>query len=258
MAVKRILLNILGEKRYLTLLARAFQPLYRTGLLGKEYQDVYFLKKIIRRGDYCIDIGAHLGYFTLELSRLAGNNGKVFAVEPMTPFHSTLQRLLEQKKAGNVTLYKVALGGSGEYVEMGIPQIGPERKFAYARIKENNAHLDFVQSEKIKNESGDHLFLRLPHIDYIKCDVEGFEYEVFASMTRTLGTHHPMLLCELFDRALLIRLFTLLEPFGYRAYILENGHLQPVAVHAEGQIPSLNCYFLPPKYEDRFRAFTRS
>jgi FkbM family methyltransferase len=258
MAVKRTLLNILGEKRYLTLLARAFQPLYRTGLLGKEYQDVYFLKKIIRPGDYCIDIGAHLGYFTIELSRLAADHGKVFAVEPMSPFHRTLERLLERNKAHNVTLYKVALGGSGEYVEMGIPQVGPERKFAHARIKENNAHLDFVRSERIKNESGDHLFLQLPHIDYIKCDVEGFEYEVFASMPRTLERHRPMLLCELFDRALLIRLYELLKPLGYRPYILDHGQLRPLEVHAEGQIPSLNCYFLPPKYEERFRSFIRS
>ena len=86
MGIKRILLDVLGEKRYLTLLSGTFQRLYRTGLLGKDYQDVYFLKKIIRPGDYCIDIGAHLGYYTIELSRLTGDAGRVFAVEPMTPF----------------------------------------------------------------------------------------------------------------------------------------------------------------------------
>src|ERR1700735_1205960 len=104
MAIKKVLLNVLGEKRYLTLLSQTFQRLYRTGVLGKEYQDVYFLKKIIRPGDYCIDIGAHLGYYTIELSPLTGDAGRVFAVEPMTPFHRTLQRLLQRKKAHNVTL----------------------------------------------------------------------------------------------------------------------------------------------------------
>jgi FkbM family methyltransferase len=258
MAVKKLLLNLLGEKKYLNLLARAFQPLYRTGLLGKDYQDIYFLKKIIRPGDYCIDIGAHLGYYTIELSRLAGDKGKVAAVEPMTPFHSTLQRLLKRKSADNVILHKVALGGSTDYVEMGIPQIGADRRFAFARIKENNAHLDFVQTERIKNESGDDLFLRLPRVDYIKCDVEGFEYEVFSSMPRTLETHRPMLLCELFDRGLLIRLSQLLKPLDYRPYILDNGRLKPLDVQGEGQIPSMNYYFLPPKYDERFRTFVES
>jgi len=258
MAIKKMLLNILGETRYLTLLSGTFQRLYRTGLLGKEYQDVYFLKKIIRPGDYCIDIGAHLGYFTIELSRLSGDTGRVIAIEPMTPFHRTLERLLQRKKAHNVTLYQVALGGSSDYVEMGVPQVGAERRFAHARIKENNDHLEFVRSEKVKNESGDRLFLQLPRVDYIKCDVEGFEYAVFASMFRTLEVHRPTLLCEFWDRDLLIRFSELLQPLGYRAYLLEKNRLFSVSVHAEGQIPPRNYYFIPRQREDRVRSLIGS
>jgi FkbM family methyltransferase len=258
MAIKRILLRVLGERNYLSLLSVAYQRLYRAGLLGKEYEDVYFLKKIIRPGDCCVDIGAHLGYFTIELSRLVGGNGKVIAVEPITSFHRALQRLLVKKKARNVTLYQLALGGTGDYVEMGIPRIGAESRFAYARIKDSNEHLDFVRSEKVKNEPGDHLFLQLPRLDYIKCDVEGFEYQVFASMLRTLETHHPMLLCELFDRDLLIRFTGLLEPMGYRAYALEKGALVAAGIHGAGQIPSGNYYFLPPQREERFQPYVRS
>ncbi|HEY1214671.1 MAG TPA: hypothetical protein VGE93_13655, partial [Bryobacteraceae bacterium] len=61
MSLRKILLSTLGEKKYLSLLSNAFQWLYPTGMLGKEYQDIYFLKKFIRPGDGCIDIGAHLG-----------------------------------------------------------------------------------------------------------------------------------------------------------------------------------------------------
>jgi FkbM family methyltransferase len=258
MAIKRLLLKVLGENNYLSLHSGVYQLFYRTGLLGKEYEDVYFLKKIIRPGDYCADIGAHLGYFTIELSRLVGESGKVLAVEPITPFHRILQRLLKRKNARNVTLHKLALGGSGDYVEMGIPLVGAERRFAHARIKENNDYLEFVRSEKVKNEPGDGLFLHLPRLDYIKCDVEGFEYQVFSSMLRTLEAHHPMLLCELFDRELLIRFATLLQPMGYRAYLLENGALVGVDAYARGQIPPDNYYFLPPQRKDRFQAFVRS
>lgn len=253
MAVKRFLLNLLGEKRYLSLLAGTFQRLYPTGLLGKEYEDNYFLKKIIRPGDYCADIGAHLGYFTIELSRLVGPQGWVFAVEPMPPFHDTLRRLLQKQKVRNVTLFQVALGGSGEFVEMGIPEIGGDKKFALARITDHNEHLHFARSIRVRNETGDKLFSGLPRLDYVKCDVEGFEFEVFASMTATLRAHHPLLLCELFDRGLLNRLAGLLEPLGYRPYLLENRRLVPVTLHGEGQIPADNYYFLPVQREDRYR-----
>ncbi|HEY6899634.1 MAG TPA: FkbM family methyltransferase [Puia sp.] len=257
MAIKKILLKVLGEKKYLSLLANSFQPLFRTGMLGKEYQDVYFLKKIIRPGDWCVDIGAHLGYFTLELSQLTGDKGKVFAIEPMSTFHSVLEHLLQTKKATNVTLYKLALGGDGEYVEMGIPRVGNAKRFAHARLKEASPTLDFVESEKVKNTSGDQLFSDLSRLDYIKCDVEGLEYKVFSTFLRTLEKHHPILLCELFDRDQRIQLFELLKPLGYRIYGLGQGHLVPIDVYAPGQIPSQNDYFIHPQNEEKVRAYIK-
>ncbi|HEY4063503.1 MAG TPA: FkbM family methyltransferase [Puia sp.] len=253
MRIKKILLSVLGEKKYLSLLAGSFQRLYRTGWLGREYQDVYFLKKFIREGDTCIDIGAHLGYFTVELSRLVKDSGKVVAIEPMSQFNRTLQRLLQRKNIRNVTLHQVALGGNGEYVEMGIPEVGDMKRFAYARVKDPDSNLDFVESEKVKNESGDHLFRDLPRIDFIKCDVEGLEFQVFASMPRTLATHHPVLLLELFERTQRIRVFELLHPLGYRAYTLDNGKWTLLNVYAEGEIPSQNNYFIPAQHEQRLR-----
>jgi FkbM family methyltransferase len=253
MAIKKILLNVLGEKRYLSVLASSFQRLYRTGLLGKEYQDVYFLKKLIHPGDYCVDIGAHLGYFTLPLSQLVGNTGRVYAVEPMRAFHNTLQRLLQRRKAANTTLYQVALGGEGDYVDMGIPAAGDMKHFAWARVVDANPHLTFEESERVKNESGDRLFHGLPRLDYIKCDVEGLEYKVFASMTRVVQEHHPILLCELFEREQRIRLFELLQPFGYSAYILERGQLAAIDVYAEGPVLAQNDYFVPKQRLESIR-----
>jgi FkbM family methyltransferase len=245
MAIKKILLNVLGEKQYLSVLASSFQRLHNAGLLGKEYRDVYFLKKLIHPGDYCVDIGAHLGYFTLPLSRLVGKTGRVYAVEPMKAFHDTLQHLLQRHKAGNTTLYQVALGGDGEYVEMGIPAAGDMKHFAWARVVDANPHLTFPELERVKNESGDHLFRDLPRLDYIKCDVEGLEYRVFASMTHVIDKHHPILLCELFEREQRIRLFELLKPFGYQAYILEGRQLAGIDVYAEGPVLAQNDYFIP-------------
>src|SRR5450631_3514189 len=121
--IRKMLLYSLGEKRYLRVLARSFQRLYKTGRLGIDYQDIYFLKHLVNPGDYCIDIGAHLGYFTVELSRLAGNNGHVYAIEPMSKFFNTLKSVVVNKKPGNVTVYQYAMGGDTEFVEMGIPRV---------------------------------------------------------------------------------------------------------------------------------------
>lgn len=253
MGIKQILLKLLGEKRYLSLLAGSFQRLYPTGKLGRDYQDVYFLKNIIESGAYCADIGAHLGYFTFELSRLAGPSGKVIAIEPMPKFNYTLDRLLKRKKTANVTLLQVALGGESEYVEMGIPQVGNQKKFAYARVMKYSQHYQYVETVKVKNESGDHLFKDLPRLDYIKCDVEGLEVQVFSSMMETLRIHHPVLLCELVGKDERVRFFNMVSPLGYSAYILEKGKLCPLDVYSDDQSISHNNYFIPTVQQQRLR-----
>ena len=243
--VKQALLSTLGEKKYLSLLAGSFQKIYPLGLPGESYQDIYFLKKMIRPGAFCVDIGAHLGYYTFELSRLAGESGKIFAIEPMSKFNKTLERLLEKKKIRNVTLYQVALGGSEAFVEMGIPLVNNQKKFAYARIMKTSGHLQYIESEKVPNESGDHLFRDLSRLDFIKCDVEGLEVAVFSSMMEVIAAHHPVLLCELGDKTDRITLSQMLSPLGYRCYLLKNKTLHLLDVYSDEKAVSHNHYFIP-------------
>src|SRR5579871_2330684 len=132
--IKRILLALLGEKKYLSLLANSYQRFFKRGWLGSNYQDVFFLKEIIEPGNYCVDIGAHLGYYTIELSKLVTDSGKVIAIEPMSKFNEILQTIIKKENRNNVEVLQVALGGDGEYVEMGIPKINHLKKFAYARV----------------------------------------------------------------------------------------------------------------------------
>lgn len=251
--IKQTLLSVLGEKKYLSLLANSFQKVYKAGLPGKDYQDIYFLKEIIKEGNYCIDIGAHLGYYTCELSRLVKSSGKVFAIEPMSKFHSTLKNLLKGKNIRNVELFQVALGGDGEYVEMGIPKVNNIKKFAYARVMKTSTHLEYIESEKIKNESGDYLFKDLPRLDYIKCDVEGLEVPVFASMLEVLEKHHPLLLCELADQNERIKFYEMIMHLGYHAYALENKKLYLLDVYSNKKPISHNHYFVPQQHEKRLK-----
>jgi FkbM family methyltransferase len=252
-SIKKFLLSLLGEKKYLALLASSFQKIFKAGVAGIDYQDIYFLKEFIQEGNYCVDIGAHLGYYTLELSRLVRSTGKIFAVEPMSKFHNTLQKLLHKKNISNVTLYQMALGGEGEYVEMGIPKVGAMKKFAYARVIQSHVNLEYVESEKVKNASGDELFKQLPRLDFIKCDVEGLEVSVFSSMMGTLSVHHPVLLCELADKNERIKLFEMISALGYKCYLLRNKRLHLLDVYSIETAVSHNHYFIPEKNLERFK-----
>ncbi len=246
MSLKKMLLSLLGEKKYLSLLAGTFPPVYRAGLLGSDYQDIYFLKKIIPQGACCVDIGAHLGYYTLELSRLAGASGKIIAIEPIGKFNRTLENLLKARKARNVSVLQVALGGDGHWVDMGIPQLGGMKKFAYARVKQQGDNLVYAESERVKNESGDHLFMGLRRLDFIKCDVEGLELSVFRSMMGTLRVHRPIILCEVNGVEERAKLLEMLRPLGlgYAMFRLANGRLHAMEANSTERPISHNHYFL--------------
>jgi FkbM family methyltransferase len=250
---KKILLSIMGEKRYLKLLSGSFQSIYKAGFAGKNYQDIYFLKNVIEEGNYCVDIGAHLGYYTCEMSRLVKNSGKVIAIEPMGKFNHILQQLLQKKNIKNVELLKVALGGDGEYVEMGIPKVDNMKRFAYARVMNTSTYFEYAESEKIKNESVDELFKDLPSLDYIKCDVEGLEVPVFASAMKVLEKFRPILLCELAEDKERIRLFEMISPLGYSVYALHDKKLLPLDVYSNQKAISHNHYFIPKKHEERLK-----
>src|SRR5688572_19928090 len=243
--IRKFLQKVLSDEQYLNLLSTTFQRLYKTGRLGDTYQDVYFLKRIVHRGDVCIDIGAHLGYYTFQLSRLAGDKGLVLAIEPVAKFYNVLQKQIARKHYQNITLHKTALGGKGEFVEIGIPKVNNQKKFGHARIRELSQELEYVESEKVPNTTGDALFGNLQRLDFIKCDVEGAEVAVFSPMLGVLEKHKPTLLCELADKNERLKMYEMLSPFGYQIYFLRKGNLHLIDPHSDERAISHNHYFIP-------------
>ncbi|HYJ38959.1 MAG TPA: FkbM family methyltransferase [Chitinophagaceae bacterium] len=244
--IKLVLLKLLGEQKYLSFVSASFQRLYPTGRLGKTYQDIYFLKKFIRKGDTCVDIGAHLGYYTFQMSRLVGKEGKVIAVEPVSKFNKVLESMMASKQVRNIILHKVALGGEGKEVEIGIPRINKEKKFGYARIRKLSEYLEYAESETVPNMNGDELLANLDRVDFIKCDVEGAEVPVFRSLMDTLAKHLPVLLLELADKNERLKMMEMLAHHKYTIYFLIDKKLKQIEPNSDESPISHNHYFIPP------------
>jgi FkbM family methyltransferase len=72
------------------------------------------LRRFVKPGAVVYDIGSHAGFYTLALSRLVGNSGRVFAFEPSARSVYFLRRHLELNSRRNVTVVQSAIGnGSG-------------------------------------------------------------------------------------------------------------------------------------------------
>jgi FkbM family methyltransferase len=66
--------------------------------------------RFVKPGMHCVDIGANYGYYTVMLSRLVANDGKVLAFEPHPATYNILGKTLVANGALNVTACQIAIG----------------------------------------------------------------------------------------------------------------------------------------------------
>lgn len=70
-----------------------------------EPEVVNLMAKVVRPGDLVVDGGANIGFFTLLLSRLVGEEGRVLSIEPGRNNISRLNQNIGRNKAFNVTVF---------------------------------------------------------------------------------------------------------------------------------------------------------
>ena len=227
--IKRLIYKTLGLKNYLRILQRAYFLSYCTGLLkyNSTYDYHYFVKRLIHKGDIVIDIGANLGYYSFLFARWTGSSGKVFAVEPITVYNEIFNE--KAKKHKNIKLYPYALGVEEKQVELvssphtgflstGLPHIYDPQQDGKVENQE------FKFEAQMKKPSL--LFGDLDRIDYIKCDIEGFEYIVLSEMKEIIRKHKPKVQVEVW-RDNEEKTLELFNELGYTPYKLYNNQLLP-------------------------------
>ena len=219
----RLLYRLLPLEGYLRVVSRMFF-LYRAlgiGRRGRALEYNYHLPQLVGRGATAIDIGANLGYYTRPLSDIVGNEGRVYAVEPVPVIFEVLKRNVAGCK--NVTLLNYALGNEERTIEMANDSVAAAGYFGTGRNFVSDGELS-GKAIKFSAEMrrGSRLFADLERVDFIKCDIEGYERVVIPEMRAIIERHHPTVLIETDGdtRQEIIDMFT---QMGYRAYMLEGG-----------------------------------
>jgi FkbM family methyltransferase len=226
--MKLFLFKTLSFEHYLYALSKMYFLAYDLGLLKRKplYKYHYFLKSIIKKTDTVIDIGANLGYFSVYFSRWVGAKGAVYAVEPVESVRKVLTRNV--KKCSNVKIIPYALGEFNKDIEI----VNTTRKSKGFIASGSNYVMDGsrpVTDENIDKfnavmRKGSELFGGLTKIDFIKCDVEGYEMNIIPEMEALLKKHEPLMLIET-RRENRVFLQKYLSDLGFLGFVLENGKL---------------------------------
>lgn len=240
-ALKKLLYRILSEKQYLRLLHRSFYLLYDLGLLkgNPKFKYHYAVKKLIKPEFTVVDIGANLGYFSKNFARLA-NRGKVISIEPVPQFFDTLDHFMRKFK--NSVRYNVALGKEEGSITMVLPKTNGMIRTGLPHIAESEEEKKQHDTREVKVVKGSELLNALERLDYIKCDIEGYELNVFTEIRPVIEKFRPNIQIEI-DEKNLSEMLELFKELKYRQYGIANGKL----IQEDGTQKEQGDYFFVPE-----------
>lgn len=146
-----------------------------------EYEKRRQFEQTLKEGDIILDIGAHVGYYTLLASILTGPSGRVFAFEPLPANIHFLRAHLALNQIHNVTLIEAAVSNENHTGRF-TPGLGTSMGMLHPKgiLEVECVTLDGLMSEG-----------RLPVADVIKIDVEGAELKVLQGAANMLSLAHP-------------------------------------------------------------------
>ena len=155
-------------------------------------------KAALEQSNTILDLGSHIGCFTLQ-AKYYNKNCKIIAVEMQEEMFSLLEKNIDNNNLKNVTAINAALGDTAKTITIGdtirdgsnsnekYSHTG-DKKYNYAGVSIGDGT---NQKEMITVDS-----LNLESCDFIKVDVEEFEFFVFYGAQETLRKFKPVLFFE--------------------------------------------------------------
>ncbi len=180
-----------------------------------ERRELEIVRQHLLPGMTFYDVGANIGIFSMMAARIVGPGGQVVSFEADPEIADRLREHARRNSFSWVNVeQKAAWRESGTVMfERVDASISPDRGVGHVVDSKNDrvVTLDAVALDDCSLE------YRPP--DFIKCDVEGAEGEVFEGARRLLATHRPGVLCEIHNehsRQLVLNEFSRFD------YVCEN------------------------------------
>jgi len=158
-------------------------------ILSPEYEKYvwkYFKPTI---GEVFIDVGAHVGKYTLQVARIVGDKGLVIALEPHPGNYRALFRGIQLNGFRNIVTFKVAAWDRDCKLKLFVHEAAV---YHSAKIDIGLGHIE-VEARTIDQIIAE---LSVKQVDWIKIDVEDAEIEVLRGLEKTLAKYAPRLIIE--------------------------------------------------------------
>ncbi|MGV8040604.1 MAG: FkbM family methyltransferase [Thermoanaerobaculaceae bacterium] len=141
------------------------------------------MRRFIRPGMTAVDVGAHVGFYTLLFARLVAPGGRVVAVEPAPANLDLLRRNLSPAPPVPVEVLPVAAGAEDCERTLQLSDSSDTHSFFQHPL------VGITQAVLVPQRRLDHLLPAPP--DVVKVDVEGAELEAFEGLEGVMTQDSP-------------------------------------------------------------------
>ena len=155
-----------------------------------EAENFEFLKESCKPGAVIIDIGAHIGLFSIIAAQVTGKRGKLYAFEPAPGTFALLQQtvVINHEEQVIETIQK-AVGKENGKITFFVSDNNADNSNSLVNYKEDRSlHGIDVAVTSIDN------FVKeknISKLNFIKIDVEGAEYDTLQGAVNTLKNLRP-------------------------------------------------------------------
>jgi FkbM family methyltransferase len=170
-----------------------FIYLFRSKYILYEFPLPIIIASIVKKGDFIIDVGAYIGYYTFFFSKLVGKEGKVYAFEPEPRAFLILKN--KAKRLKNVILERKAVGDKNTKVKFYLDENRGESSIYKDLARSKTCiEVDMIRLDDYFHDLKDNIAL-------IKMDVQGSEPLVIDGM-KNLIKKVKLLILELWPYGL--------------------------------------------------------
>ncbi len=185
-------------------------------LHGYQRSDIAMLVSFIRQGDVILDVGAHIGTFSVPFARAAAPDGRVTAFEPVADHVELLRRNIAANELADA-IDVVPSAVARRDTELFVRRVdGNSGATSFSRESgEAVDDLDVVTLDDWWRSRG------RPPVNVVKIDVEGMEFDALASGREMVAARRPLVDFEvdLLRRPPLAALDEFFDGLGYDLFV---------------------------------------
>jgi FkbM family methyltransferase len=162
------------------------------------------VEKHLPPGGTFVDVGAHIGYYSLKAARQVGSAGSVVAIEPNPATLANLRTNIGLSHASQIRVAAVACSDRRTQLQLflsprgntGMASLSQENASRFGAPAHTSVTVDAMPLDEILGS------LALSRVDVIKMDIEGAELTALKGARDTLRRFRPVLVLEMIDEQL--------------------------------------------------------